>query len=484
MNASINQSLRHVHSVFLPVLLCLFLTGCYQQTSPPQHYDVNPLEAYLAEPHPSYSYELKHTADGDGYTTYVLRMISQEWLTEDLVNETEWWHWVTMVVPDQLDHDTALLWIGGGTHYSEMPEDANEFMLTTALETNSVAVNLHNVPYQPLSFTGDTLEQRYEDDLIAYGWREFMEGGARDDDAVWLARLPMTTAAIRAMDTVTDFSAANLDKTIDRFVVAGASKRGWTAWTTGIFDDRVVAIAPAVIDLLNMLPSFEHHWQAYGEWSPAIREYEHEKIMDWQHSREYARLRELVDPYSYLDRLEMPKFIVNASSDEFFLPDSWQFYWDDLPGDKHLRYVPNTGHSLSGTDAVHSLISFHYKTINGISMPEFHWSVNQESIRIETDPENPPESLKLWRADNPETRDFRLYVIDRTWENREIPLPGNGVIDVELEIPGEGYSAYFVEANFPGTENLDLKLTSGVVILPDTYPHEPFETDNPMGTPK
>jgi PhoPQ-activated pathogenicity-related protein len=45
------------------------------------------------------------------------------------------------------------------------------------------------------------------------------------------------------------------------------------------------------------------------------------------------------DPYSYRDRLTMPKFIVNASGDQYFPPDSSQFYFGDLPGEKYLRYV-------------------------------------------------------------------------------------------------------------------------------------------------
>ena len=58
-----------------------------------------------------------------------------------------------------------------------------------------------------------------------------------------------------------------------KFVVSGASKRGWTTWTTAAVDKRVVAIIPIVIDLLNVEPSFEHHWQAYGFWAPAIKDY-------------------------------------------------------------------------------------------------------------------------------------------------------------------------------------------------------------------
>lgn len=465
----------------LILLLFLFCISCGPESGTDLTGTENPFKAYLEEPHPSYSYEKVDSIDGDGYTTYVLRMVSQEWLTDDLVNETEWWHWLTLVVPDQLSHTTGLLWIGGGTNYSEQPESASDWMIAAALETGSVTIDLHNVPFQPLSFIGDPHEERYEDALIAYGWREFMENGARDEDAAWLARLPMTAAVMRAMDTATHFTGSTLEKSVDRFVIAGASKRGWTAWTTAAFDDRVAAVIPVVIDLLNMLPSFEHHWQAYGEWSPAIRDYENEKIMDWQHSQEYSRLRRLVDPYSYLEQLDMPKFIINAGSDEFFLPDSWQFYWEDLPDQKYLRYVPNTGHSINGTDAIESLISFYYIIINGYDFPDFSWSVVDDTIRIEIDSENPPAELKLWKADNTEGRDFRLYVIDRTWESVEVGLSENGIYEISLSEPENGYSAFLAEASYPVFSDFKLKLTSGVVVLPDSYPFEPFETEHPLG---
>lgn len=473
---------------FLPVYIMLFyflIISCEQsQTATDNVQKENPFEVYVNNIHPSFSYELVDSTAGEGFTTYIFRMVSQEWLNEELVNEPEWWHWVTIVVPDEINHSTALLWIGGGSSDRDQPDSADSLLATAALETQSVTIDLHNVPFQPLTFYGDSLDQRYEDDLIAYGWREFMESGANDEDALWLARLPMTAAAMRTMDLVSEFSTTNLGVTIDNFVVSGASKRGWTTWTTAIFDDRVVAIAPAVIDLLNMVPSFEHHWQAYGEWSPAIQEYEDENIMDWQYSTEYKRLTELVDPYSYIDRLNLPKYIINAASDEFFLPDSWQFYWYDLPGEKYIRYIPNTGHSLSETDATHSLISFYYKIINDDPIPEFNWVVNNNSILIETDPDNQPLDSKLWTAHNNAGRDFRFYVIDKTWESQDLSISsGEGILQVDLEIPEQGYSAYFVEATYPGAGELTFKLTSGVVVLPDTYPYPPFETNNPLGTP-
>ena len=60
---------------------------------------------------------------------------------------------------------------------------------------------------------------------------------------------------------------------IRNFIVTGESKRGWTTWTTAAVDSRVVAIAPLVIDVLNLEVSMQHHWDAYGYWAPAVQDY-------------------------------------------------------------------------------------------------------------------------------------------------------------------------------------------------------------------
>ncbi|PWN07229.1 PhoPQ-activated pathogenicity-related family protein [Rhodohalobacter mucosus] len=459
------------------ITLTFILSSCGETAT--EH----PFEAYVTDPHPSYSYELQSTIEGSSHTTYVIRMVSQEWLTEEIVDETEWRHWLTVVVPNNIEHQTSLLMIGGGSHNDEPPAEAPSIVLEAALATGSVTAHLDNVPAQPLTFIDDANRERYEDDIIAYGWRMFLTGGAMDEDAAWLSRLPMTAAAMRAMDTVEDFTLSELGLTVNDFVVTGASKRGWTAWTTAIFDNRVVAIVPAVIDLLNLESSFEHHWRAYGEWSPAIEEYEEEQIMLWQESKEYARLADIVDPYSYLDSLRMPKYIINAASDEFFLPDSWQFYWHDLPGRKHLRYIPNTGHSLSGTDMHEGLIAFYSSILNRSELPQFEWSATNDQLTVRYDPANPPDRLRLWNAHNPEGRDFRLYVIDRIWMARELDIEQDGEVTVMLDHPSSGFTAWFVEAEFNSDSAYPFTETSGVVVTPDIYPYESFEAENPLGTP-
>ena len=57
----------------------------------------------------------------------------------------------------------------------------------------------------------------------------------------------------------------------------------------------------------------------------------------------------VVDPYRYLfnsNLTNIPKLMIDSAGDEFFVPDSAQFYYSDIPGPKYIRYIPNTGHGL------------------------------------------------------------------------------------------------------------------------------------------
>ena len=242
--------------VLISVPLFLF-DSCKTEKTDKTKTNKTPLDTYVDTSGSNFHYQVMKQSRKEGYTLYVLRMISQKWLDDELVRNPTWWHWVSIVVPDKLEHDTAFIWIGGGDREDELPEKANSILVRSALLTKSITVGVHNIPNQPIYFSRDTMDGRYEDEIIAYGWREFLESGARKEDAEWLARLPMTNAVHCAMDAVSEFATEKEELEVLDYVVAGASKRGWTTWTTAATDERVVAMIPIVIDLLNMEPSFK-----------------------------------------------------------------------------------------------------------------------------------------------------------------------------------------------------------------------------------
>lgn len=486
-----------LYPAFLIIMAFFISTSCnrtsQQGTSSPSISEPKPqqdhrkaknlLSDYVYQPDDAFDYEIVDKTTGKGYTTYVIRMVSQEWLTTKEVTDPVWWHWLTMVVPDGKTPETGLLFVGGGSRKSKQPKDADEKILQIALQTNSVAIQIHNIPNQHMVFKDDDFGPRKEDELIAYGWRKFLESGGSDNHAIWMARLPMTKAVVRAMDVITDVSIkeATVDP-VSKFVIAGASKRGWTTWTTGATDNRVVAIVPIVIDLLNMVPSFRHHWRAYGRWADAIYDYNHEGIMEWENSEEYQKMIAVTEPYSFLNQLKIPKLILNATGDQFFLPDSWQFYWDDLKGEKHIRYIPNTDHGMKNTDVLETLVSFYQMILANQERPEFDWSVKNGTTSIQTKKNQQPLSIKLWKANNPDGRNFQLKEIGEAFETEDIPLSANGKYTLSVEKPSKGWTAYFVELTFQGTGSIPLKLTTGVVVTPDTYPFDPFESKELKGT--
>ena len=205
------------------------------------------LDRYVAKPDSAYRYKLAQTHSLKSATAFVIDMVSQRYLTRKEVDRPEWRHWVTIVKPDRVEHQTGLLYIGGGSNEDGPPKPREE-LARIALATHSVVVEIRMVPNQPLVFAGEE-RQRYDDSIIAYSWDKYLKTG----DAKWPLRLPMTKAAVRAMDTATDFLAGKTGGKlkVDRFVVTGASKRGWTTWSTAAVDQRVVGIIPIVIDMLN-----------------------------------------------------------------------------------------------------------------------------------------------------------------------------------------------------------------------------------------
>jgi len=428
--------------------------------------ELTALDTYATTNHPpEYSYTLLSTTPGTGQTTYILEMTSQSWFTTTEVDRPLWKHWMIIVKPDTVSHSTALLHISAGNNGGTAPTSAEAITRQIAINTQSVVAELRMVPNQPLTFPGESFT-RVEDAIMAYAWDKYLDHG----DEMWVPRLPMTKAAVLAMDTVTAVCASEAATTVDKFVVTGASKRGWTTWMTAIVDNRVQAIIPVVIDILNLTPNLKHHWKCYGYWAPAIGDYEAAGILDRLDTPEWDAMMAIDDPYAYRNRLSLPKFLINASSDEFFLPDSSQYYFDDLPGVKYIRYVPNGRHSLNPWSYVESC---HYAVLNSSTLPEFTWTQPTEnSIRVETD--TTPTSVKLWQAFN-NTREFRgdLPGGAPTWFSTTLTDQGGGVYVGTVATPGSGYRGFFVEMTYPspGGSAPPYQFTTHIKVVPDTYPY-------------
>ena len=105
--------------------------------------NITALDRYVAAPDPNFKWELAKTIPGEGYTAYVLKMVSQQWLTEKEVNNPIWWHWLTVIRPTTVGSDKGLLFITGGNNKGTEPPSKLDPMLTMfATRTNSIVSEL------------------------------------------------------------------------------------------------------------------------------------------------------------------------------------------------------------------------------------------------------------------------------------------------------------------------------------------------------
>ena len=432
------------------------------------------LDRYVASPDSYYGYRLLKTIAGDrtifgpGYRAYVLELTSQRWRTRAEVDRPIWKHLLTIVEPRHLRTDIGALIIAGGSNDQTPPDRVSPSLVNLALATGSVVSELQMVPNQPLRFAGE-IRTRAEDAIIAYSWDRFL----RTEDETWPARLPMTNSAVRAMDAITDFCRrGGKGVSVTQFVVGGSSKRGWTTWTTAAVDRRVVGIVPLVIDVLNVKATIPHEYRSYGFWPPSMRDYEDIGIMNWFGTRQFEKLVKIEDPYTYRDRYTMPKLIINATGDEYFVPDSWRFYYDGLPGEKYLCYVPNTNHSLRGAHVLtgKTILAFYKSIIERLQRPAVNASFGSDGT-IQVRAEGNPKSVVLWQGMDPRARDFRFETVADAFRGSALSPESDGLYVATPAAPRRGWSAAFVQVNYKTVAGYPFSITSGVHITPDILPY-------------
>ena len=428
---------------------------------------------YIESTKNEFSYDIQEVIYEENWTGYHIKMISGEWLDSKKVDQVEWWHYVDIIIPKQTTSSTGIMFIDGGEKSDDYFRlDAQS--IGNAIKTESVIVNVSNIPFQPLNFLSSEQDSFEEDDLIAFAWNKFLKQGAKQKDVEWLPRFPMTRAIVRAMDLAQEIVLQN-DIVVKDFVVSGASKRGWTAWTTAAVDSRVKAVVPMVIDMLNLVPSFENHYRSYGEFSPAVQEYVNYNIQDWLGTEEFKVLMSYIEPFSFIDKFTMPKYIINAGSDEFFSTDSWRFYYDKLPGEKIIRYVPNKNHSLDGRYLTEDLVSYFYRVINDIEIPSLSWNLSDNKLIAELDYDGEYD-VSVWTAKNDNGRDFRLWEEGELWEETSIGKLANNKYELNVNSNFKGYKATMIEFTIDPESEFPLIISTGPFVFPEKYPFDKYES--------
>jgi PhoPQ-activated pathogenicity-related protein len=383
------------------------------------------LDDYVKKDDPSFAWSWVQSEATEAGVAHSLRLTSQTW------QGIPWVHQLRVYEPAEATYrDAALLFITGGSVDSKpKPEDAATGFALARLCGARVVV-LPQVPNQPL------LGDKKEDALIAETFVRYLE--TKDEN--WPLLFPMVKSAVKAMDAVQAWARREGKPVPSRWVVTGGSKRGWTTWLTGATDPRVVAIAPMVIDTLNMKAQRAHALEVWGKYSEQIGDYSSRGLTEKFEEPDGERLWKMVDPYSYRDRLTMPKLMINGLNDRYWTLDALNIYWDDLKGPKSVVYLPNAGHSLAVNRhyALNGIGAFFRHNVSKRPWPALTWEHGDGdggALRLAVTSTPTPRTAKLWVARS-DSRDFR----DSTWEPTTMTLAGN-VATGEVNRPERGYIA-------------------------------------------
>ncbi len=428
----INQLLNKIILVFISLIT---ITSCTTEPVP-----VTPdtaLQSYLHNDDESFSWVVKDSYDLDKTKVYDLRITSQQW------REHTWKHTLTIIVPEENNHDGALLFITGGKNKDGEPvvrggdDDFIKNMTQIAMQNSAMVAIIWQTPNQPL------YDDLTEDALISFTLHNFKNDG----DYTWPLLFPMVKTAVSAMDAVQEFSKETLDHEVSRFVLTGGSKRGWTTWLTGANDPRVEAIAPMVIDVLNMSVSLDYQVQVWQEYSIQIEDYVKLGIPQEAHTEGGQDITTMIDPYSYRDKLTMPKLILIGTNDEYWPVDAIKHYWNDIPGENYIHYVPNAGHDLGGGEqALRAISAFFGRTMSGTQYPICNWTMteieNQMSLSVEASPDELLGAY-LWSADS-EDRDFR----DEVFSSIDLNTVNQKDIEAVIDFPESGFRAFYIDLKY------------------------------------
>ncbi len=353
------------------MLVACIIWACGLQSDIPKE-----LGQYLSKPDSTYSWTSRAL---DGHEAF--QLVSQTW------QGGAWKHDVVLVrpaVPANLG--AAIIEITGW-----VPNERDYQYAKTLADASGLPVALlFQIPNQPIW-------EREEDDLIGHTFEKFFETG----DASWPLLFPMVKSVIRTMDMIEESTKGSAHP-IGKFIVTGASKRGWTAWlAAGARDDRIIGVAPAVFDNLDFIAQLERqqlYWDAY---SPMISDYTDRGLQNLLGSELGKRLIQMVDPVSYLPAVSVPVLVLTGTNDPFWTVDSTQVYWDRLVMPKSTIAVPNAGHGM-GDKAwwAPSLGVFARYCAEGRKLPFMDSSllVKPNSWQITVDIEPGPARFRVWTA--------------------------------------------------------------------------------------
>jgi PhoPQ-activated pathogenicity-related protein len=193
--------------------------------------------------------------------------------------------------------------------------------------------------------------------------------------------------------------------------------------------------------------------KSFGATSEMIGDYARAGLTTMGDNDAANKLFTLVDPWSYRDKLTMPKLLLLGNNDAYWTVDALNLYWDGLKGDTWILYVPNAGHNLQQktglglpdyTRVINGLAVFARTQIHSAPLPEVAWQhADADGKQVLTITAKPKAvAARGWLA-KASTLDFRKAA----WEEVKATV-ADGRATLTVPPPQTGCQAFYGEVEF------------------------------------
>ena len=369
-----------------------------------------------------------------------LEMISQRW------KNSTWKHQIAIYQPKTLRFpDAAAMFLTT----QRLPFDDITGRMA-ADEIGAPFVIVYDVPNQPLW-------NRRENELFGYSLGQSIETGRAD----WSLAFPMAKTAVRAMDAVDAYNASSRQsetRAVKRWLQIGFSKRGLAAWLAAT-DPRVKGLVAIAYNNLNVPQQEKVQMSDWGELSPRLAPYFKNGVRQAMKTPRGQALIDAWDPYFFRAQLNKPKFVIDATGDDYWSLRAFDQYASDLPGTTNLLMVPGTDHFM--VSAVSQIMGASAAwcrwTLSGKPLPQPKLTRRGKNWNFAAPGAQTATLHWAWSQNN----DFR----QARWQNRPMRKTVGGVWEAATaNAPaGKTHFAVFARGNWKG-EKQSLPLGSRVVI--------------------
>ena len=139
--------------------------------------------------------------------------------------------------------------------------------------------------------------------------------------------------------------------------------------------------------------------------------------------------------------------IIMGTNDEYWPIDNIKNYYDSIPGQNLIHYIPNVGHSMGDKkEAMSSLSAFFGLTLAGKVYPVCSWTTTQSSKGVQVSVKATASKLTnviIWSADSNDL-DFR----NDKWQSKSLDIKNKSLVKALEPFPATGYRSFYLNLQY------------------------------------